>query len=267
MAGQLFRVPGCFFYQLHNYRHKLFAVLFLVVVLGSVATTRSMQMDALVPIGPTWDTQQVDNRDFNLGRGLCLDAQGHPHIAYGGSHLYYAWYDGISWRQETVDDTLGVGGNASLALDAAGNPHIAYNGLGSIKYAHWTGSEWQILTLDSNSASPSLVLDNAGHPHIAYQKGSSLGYAHWTGSGWDIQTTDLGGGTYPVLALDSAGNPHLIYSYLDANQTGWEDGLRYAHWTGSAWQMHIIESVTDRYLSFAPLSLVVDQANNPHIYY
>ena len=59
-------------------------------------------------------------------RSLRLDADGHPHIAYGGDHLYYAWYDGTSWHYETADESSGVGGDASLDLDGAGYPHISY---------------------------------------------------------------------------------------------------------------------------------------------
>ena len=59
-------------------------------------------------------------------RSLRLDSEGHPHIAYGGKHLYYAWHDGVEWHYETVDGAYEVGMFASLALDAAGRPHISY---------------------------------------------------------------------------------------------------------------------------------------------
>jgi len=50
-------------------------------------------------------------------RSLQLDTAGHPHIAYGGDHLYYAWHNGASWHYETVDDSPGVGWCTSLPLD------------------------------------------------------------------------------------------------------------------------------------------------------
>jgi hypothetical protein len=56
-------------------------------------------------------------------RSLRLDDDGHPHIAYGGDGLYYAWYDGAEWQHETVDSSPRVGLYTSLALDAAGYPH------------------------------------------------------------------------------------------------------------------------------------------------
>ena len=47
-----------------------------------------------------------------------------------------------------------MGGGASLALDAAGRPHISYFNYGDwpysdLKYARWTGSAWDIQTVDS----------------------------------------------------------------------------------------------------------------------
>jgi len=50
-------------------------------------------------------------------RSLRLDTAGHPHIAYGEDHLYYAWHNGASWHYETVDDSSGVGWCTSLPLD------------------------------------------------------------------------------------------------------------------------------------------------------
>ena len=59
-------------------------------------------------------------------RSLRLDTNGRPHIAYGGDHLYYTWYDGVVWHYETVDNSTGVGTDTSLALDQNGYPHISY---------------------------------------------------------------------------------------------------------------------------------------------
>ena len=78
-----------------------------------------------------WVIEGADWREvksFTLGsdRGLRVDAAGNPHIAYGGSSLYYAWHDGVDWQYETADSAAMVGYSASLSLDAAGNPHIAY---------------------------------------------------------------------------------------------------------------------------------------------
>ncbi len=131
--------------------------------------------------GHTWHIQRVDTPRFfqeMTDRSLRLDAQNHPHIAYGGDFLYYAWYDGTQWHSEIVDDSGGVGRYASLALDGDGNPRISY--------FDWTNED--------------------------------LKYARWTGSGWHIQTVDSAGwvGWYTSLALDADGKPHISY-YDDTN--------------------------------------------------
>ena len=79
--------------------------------------------------GLIWNIQCVDClKSFRAttDRSLRLDTNNRPHIAYGTDYLYYAWYDGMAWHVETVDNSPGSGSSASLALDAAGNPHISY---------------------------------------------------------------------------------------------------------------------------------------------
>jgi hypothetical protein len=128
---------------------------------------------------------------------LRLDAAGRPRIAYGGDHLYYAWYDGAAWHTETADNAPSVGRYASLALDAAGYPHISYYDLANkdLKYTRWTGTTWSTQTVDSAGdvgQYTALALDAAGNPHIGYYDNTNghPKYAAWTGSAWTIQTVD-----------------------------------------------------------------------------
>ena len=143
----------------------------------------------------TWSIQRVEatHSEAYLGeRNLRLDAQGHPHIVYGGDALYYAWHDGTSWHVETVVGPAKWIAPGSLSLDAGGNPHVSYyDGVaGALKYAHRTVVGWQVETVDSYTSSSSLALDGAGRPHIAYFDATSylLKYARWTGSTWQIET-------------------------------------------------------------------------------
>jgi hypothetical protein len=53
-------------------------------------------------------------------RVLQFDALGQPHVAYGGSQLYYASRSAGAWQVETVDATRQVGSDAALALDSTG---------------------------------------------------------------------------------------------------------------------------------------------------
>jgi len=58
---------------------------------------------------------------------------------------------GWGWSIQTVDSDGEVGLYTSIALDSAGRPHISYCDWtnGDLKYAHWTGSYWEIQTVDS----------------------------------------------------------------------------------------------------------------------
>jgi hypothetical protein len=185
------------------------AGLFVVLALSTLGISQAGAPQAAEKLAGraalTWNLQRVDapKQFFERGdRSLRLDADGHPHIAYGGDFLYYAWYDGAVWRFDTVDDIGTVGRFASLALDAFGRPHISYqDGTNEdLKYARWTGSTWAVATVDTAGnvgVMSSLAVDALGDPHIAYWADypeADLKYAHRTGSGaWVIETVDSAG--------------------------------------------------------------------------
>lgn len=208
---------------------------------------------------------------------LRLDGNGHPHVVYGEDHLYYATNDGGGWRIETVDKANNVGAYASLALDAEGHPHIAYyddadmQGLDDtqygLKYAYWTGSAWEIQTVDSLGREwTAIALDPEGHPHIAYaaycDNDKCLKYAHWTGTQWEFRVVDDTDqyGRYISLDVETVApyKAHILYRNIPDNPT-----LRkYAHWTGSAWN---IQNLTD-IVSYCEMGVVLlDNSNTPHI--
>ncbi len=212
-----------------------------------------------------WQTECVDcPRQFRnmTDRSLQLDAEGHPHIAYGGDHLYYAWNDGIDWHIETVDNNQWVGEHASLALDGAGRPHISYYDWNNsdLKYAWYDGATWHIEMVDSEGSvgwSTSIEIDELGRPHISYSSNSGLKYARYDGIDWYIEVVDdESGGT--TLALDGTGRPHIIYTVRD-----WGAGyLKYAWYDGEIWQIEIAASQID---SFRGVSLALDSMDRPHI--
>jgi hypothetical protein len=81
------------------------------------------------------------------------------------------------WFAQTVDSGGDVGYCSSLALDSNNFPHISYYDATNkdLKYAHWTGTAWDIQTVDSGEyawasvgGSSSLALDSADRPHISY---------------------------------------------------------------------------------------------------
>lgn len=165
-----------------------------------------------------WSVECIDcppDLEFNslTERSLAVDDDGHLHVAYGRNKLFYSAYDGTAWRHEVIDTFAGL--NPSLALDASGRAHISYFTYEemAVRYAHQTGSGWQIETveMETHSATPSLALDSQGHPHIAYAtEYGELRYAHKTASDWIIEKI-AGGVQKQSLALDSAGQPHVSF--------------------------------------------------------
>ena len=135
----------------------------------------------------------------------------------------------------------------SLAVDSDGNPHVAY-GQDHLYYAVWTGSAWDIQTVDPAwgvGAYAAIRIDAGGHAHISYydETNGALKYARWTGSAWDIQTVDDSGdvGKYTSLALapTTPYTPHI--AYLDSNQTA----LKHAWFAGSTWISETVDNSGD----------------------
>jgi hypothetical protein len=160
------------------------------------------------------------------GRSLRLDSNNHPHIAYGSDHLYHAWNNGTGWKSEVVDPAPGVGYAASLAFDNTGKPGISY-------------------------------YDDYHH---------SLKLARWNGTAWTLQTVDSSpfAGFTSSLAFNSAGNPRIAYEDYDSAESIFR--IKYAEWSGSAWNIHpVIDHTEDS--GGATLSLALDHSGGAHISY
>jgi hypothetical protein len=229
-----------------------------------------------------WETQAVvAPKSFEtLGEhSLQLDAQNHPHVAYGGDWLYYAWYDGGNWIREVVDDSPGVGSAASLAFDSQGSPAISYYDSVNhrLKYAHKVGGSWVIEFVAEkdhfqyvNAIFTSLSLDSQDRPHIGfYDRWFYLDvyYATWGVDGWSITRIDTSEESNSrdrraslSLTLDSAGSPHLAYLFVGALSTS---EIRYAGWDGTDWVILPVETGCQH--GDTNPSMVLDQDDNPHI--
>lgn len=172
---------------------------------------------------------------------LVVDAGGYAHLAYFrvlsnfsfSVQLVYATNATGTWVSQVVDQgtQLSTWQDVSLALDANGNPAIAYgtsngytwpSGVGALRLATWTGSAWNVTTVDrAPVAAVALALDDLGHPHVAYSVVSFFGplpdtvsdtrYAVWNGS-WSVETLsrDTDGG--PVsLRLTQGGQAVIAF--------------------------------------------------------
>ncbi len=257
--------------------------------------------------GSAWDGMDAsagpDTVDTEGGSdtSIALDDNGYPHISYyaGGvsGGLKYTHWTGSAWDgldasvgPDMVDHTDNfVGYDNSIALDTSGYPHISYydSWNSALKYARWTGSNWDGLDastgpdfLDVSGAVgkyTSIALDDNGYPHISYSyfdaTNYDLKYVRWTGSAWDgltssnPDTVDTSGnvGIYTSIALDDNGYPHI--SYFD----GTNYDLKYARWTGSAWDGLDASAGPDAVDTTGDVgsytSIALDSSGYPHISY
>jgi hypothetical protein len=211
---------------------------------------------------------------------LRLDAQGYPHIAYGGKHLYYAWQTAEGWHRQVVDEVPFAGQYASLALDAAGYAHIAYGGPGKeIRYAAQDAAGWHTETV-TNSLSASLgpdidlVLGPGGQPHLGFcSRGPDyvLRHAYHDWAGWHFETvdTDLGEYGWDVsMDVDSGGYVHVVY------YDSVDERFRYAYQTRGGWQVDTTNLAGSPSSPAAPNTvvcgtpnLVLDTQNRVHVAY
>jgi len=180
-----------------------------------------------------------------------------------------------SWQTTLIHD--GDDLYLSMALDSEGNPHISFiehieYGNRPLKYAKWNGSSWEISTVFNHVGDvggyTSIAIDEQDNPHISFYGNLMLKYAHWTGSSWIIETVDSGYedaiGLFTSIALDSEGNPH--FSYISTwFPEPWK--LKYAFWTGSNWQIEILDTFDQAWIYDVYNSMVLDSNDNPHIAY
>jgi hypothetical protein len=228
----------------------------------------------LVPLTPQC-IECPKNISFGTGRSLHLDSLGHPHISFGGDHLYHAWNDGSAWHTETVDSSPGVGYYSALAFDNTGKLAIAYldDFNHALKLARWSGSAWNFQVIDTtngSNTSSALLFDNSNNPLLAYVAGNlAVGYqvkfARWTGSTWSISIVDTGIDADHMasvsMAMDKSGSPHISYFRNDSTRLG---GLIYASQSGNAWTLQIVD---DNDSNGNANSLAFDSQGVPHISY
>ena len=192
--------------------------------------TGNNQLKYVVGNKGSWQTVIVSGRAC-WDTSLVLDRAGNPHVSYwhySSFSLRYAFWNGASWNERTVDDGGNVrnwlGHHNSLALDAKGNPRIAYidqPGNTRLKYATWNGASWDTQIVDESDqgryvGAISLALSAGDSLRISYLcTGKGLRYASWNGGKWDIQRVEEVASvdtSFTSLSLDAVGNPVILYA-------------------------------------------------------
>ena len=228
--------------------------------------------------GDDWHIECVDCPKYFSGvtdRSLRLDVAEHRHIAYGGEHLYSAWYNGATWYYETVDSTPDIGYQASPVLDGASYPHVSYRDFttGDLERTFQNASGWHFQTPDGSGDVghyTSLTMDENGYPHISYfdESNDALKYAYQDVSGWHTQTVDSEEGfirySDTSLALDASGTPHISYYGKSLPIE-----LRYAFRDGAGWHSEVVFTGAQACCSYCgwvvATSVTLDGYGYPHI--
>jgi hypothetical protein len=123
-----------------------------------------------------WNVSLID---YGFYPNIAVDSSGVPHISYDketsqGLNLIYAKKNNGYWENNTVDTNVRL--QLNIAIDSNDHPHIAYSAKpyeGLLKYAWFTGSEWELMEVDeglyeSTGTYSSIVIDSNGMPHISY---------------------------------------------------------------------------------------------------
>ena len=128
-------------FRLPRFVHLL--ILFVVIcplaapadALATIVPTPTRTRTPTPTVGPltagaqlSWSLYTLDDaKSFSqFGSHHLRLKNGQARLAYGGDHLYYAWYNNGQWTYEVVDNARGVGAHASLAFDSKGMPNISY---------------------------------------------------------------------------------------------------------------------------------------------
>jgi len=228
----------------------------------------------------TWQIYNVDTPKYFTNmtdRSMQFDTTGKPHVAYGGDHLYYAWFDGSNWVRTVIDDSPMVGQYASLALDNSNNPRIAYydGSNRALKFAYYMNGIWYKQTLETpttlvtEASAPEPVLDpvyaQGMFDRSSSQDSESL-LSSTVADNLDALTGLATVGKHTSIAVGGDNIVHISYYIYD----GTYGMLKYATWDGVTWGFDIVDH--EQYPSKESdvglwTSIAVNSANVPSISY
>jgi hypothetical protein len=236
--------------------------------------------------GTQWKTQTIatDNAPIYFSCAIAISPDGSPHISWYReknadntpyAHIKYAELQNGAWVVRTLDFEMQTGKFESMSLDAKGNPILSFDAYvkGLLKFAHKTGNEWKVETVDFRGHTNnvydvgmgnSITIDHDGKPVISYEDGETIKFAHLVNDTWKVETVDsyhpLGGwvGYKTAIAIDRENHPHIAY---DAGGP-----LKHAYWNGQKWQIDTLVRgggmIASRYCS-----MTIDKNNVIYISY
>lgn len=215
-------------------------------------------------ISPVGDTGGLV---FQQDIDIALDSSDHVNVVYydyDNAEVRHAIQSGDLWASAPVTAAQPMRPPLSLAMDGSNRPVIAAQLAAddTLMFARYTGSLWQVQTVDEYGRVPSIAIDAAGDPHIAYfnDETGELRYASWTGSEWSSElvtaTTDYFDG--PSLAFGPGDAPSIAFHDVTAMS------LRYARRGESGWTVVTVDDSAD--VGNSP-SLSIDVSGRGHIAY
>ncbi|MCD6119966.1 PKD domain-containing protein [bacterium] len=222
--------------------------------------------------GTKWFIETVDADGFcGMNASIAIDSLDVPHISYqndiySSNSLAYATVIDSKWDCKRIASAAEIICKyvTEIAIDDSNMPHISYYTYEDLMYARFSGTTWNIESIDSvgngGVQSAAICIDPANRPHVCYGVSgddpftSGLKYAYFNGSMWIYSTIEQVRFENADIALDSYGKPHISYCGVD--------GIKYAHLEESEWVIATIDGCAQ-----GSSSIAIDSSDRAFISY
>jgi hypothetical protein len=224
--------------------------------------------------GSSWNISTVDGdpvHDVGSRPSLALNSSESPSITYSitkrwtaNHELRYAYWNGTSWRNETIAIAGNRVSRSSLVMDQNDRPHISHTAWGHLNYTYWDGSAWNTEeVMPRHAGGMGMKLSKTGVPIIAFNHNMEpsnamiLKYAVRSNGTWNITNIDGARGPGVSIVVENLEAPHI--SYYSTNKS-----LKHAFWDGQKWLTEVVDNAT---LVGARSSIAVDMQGHLYISY
>ncbi len=166
-----------------------------------------------------------------------------------------------SVRAEVIEGTWVQPG--AIELDAAGNPMVAFASP-DLRLVRWDGSAWRTEVIDGGCGIVGGLASSGNQLALCFhQERQQLRVAWWDGISWRLDDIDgaFTGSGYCSIEFDGAGRP--VVAYMGGAQTD----MRAARWTGSSWDVGLVDATPEPPGSRRYPDIAIDAAGQPAIGY